>query len=400
MAGVRVAATKGSFGRDTFYAFTTSARHLLKLAFVNHQALNHPDSRPTYQRMISKNRIRKLSEFIAGGGYFPTNILINFTEKCRFDPIPNQAYGAEGTRFGWLHLPSRGCELSCGLSCVPRIFFNISFNIVGVDDAGVPTELAAYPIWLFGVSAFVILCATAEAGYRLQRWLDRPSSGEKSRIGVGQLLGVTLGLMSLLLSFTFSIAVTRHDARRVLVEGEANAIGTAWLRADLAAEPYRTALEQTLRDYVQVRVGFYAAGEDEAKLDAVEQQTAALQRQLTTSQVVRTAASTEYSIALMQAMNDMFDHAPDQKTALAGHVPIGVLTTLSVLLLASALMMGAVLGDLGQRHLLMTLMLLAVLSAVMTLIIDVDRPRLKRTPVNPAATLDLRQTLLAAAEEK
>jgi hypothetical protein len=96
----------------------------------------------------------------------------------------------------------------------------------------------------------------------------------------------------------------------------------------------------------------------------------------------------------------MFDKAPAQKAALAAHVPIPVLTTLSVLLLASALMMGAVLGDLGQRHLLMTLMLLAVLSAVMTLIIDIDRPRQSAVHVNPAAMLDLRQTLLESAEER
>jgi DGQHR domain-containing protein len=107
LGGVRVAATKGYFGKDTFYAFTTSARHLLKIAFVNHQALNHPDSRPAYQRMISKSRLKKISEFIEQGGFFPTNILVNFTESCRFDPIADQAYGAEKTRFGWLHLPKK-----------------------------------------------------------------------------------------------------------------------------------------------------------------------------------------------------------------------------------------------------------------------------------------------------
>jgi len=107
LAGIKVAATKGSFGKQKFYAFTTSARHLLKIAFVNHQALNHPDSRPAYQRMISKSRLKKISEFISGGGYFPTNILVNFTESCKFEPISGQVYGAEGTRFGWLFLPSK-----------------------------------------------------------------------------------------------------------------------------------------------------------------------------------------------------------------------------------------------------------------------------------------------------
>jgi hypothetical protein len=63
-------------------------------------------------------------------------------------------------------------------------------------------------------------------------------------------------------------------------------------------------------------------------------------------------------------------------------------------------MMGAVLGDLGERHVLLSLMMLAVLSATMTLIIDIDRPRQSNVHVNPAAMMDLRQRLLAAAEER
>ena len=63
-------------------------------------------------------------------------------------------------------------------------------------------------------------------------------------------------------------------------------------------------------------------------------------------------------------------------------------------------MMGAVLGDLGERHVLLSLMMLAVLAVTMTLIIDIDRPRQSAVHVNPGAMLDLRQTLLASAEEK
>jgi hypothetical protein len=258
------------------------------------------------------------------------------------------------------------------------------------------------PIPLFAVGTFVILCLVAEGGFRLQGWLDRrraPDPNAKSG-GTAQILGVTLGLMSLLLSFTFSIAVSRHDARRELVLGEANAIGTAWLRTDVTPEPWRTTLEQSLRDYVQVRVAFYEAGDDAARLDAVDRRTQALQAKLwaTTGQVVRGASNTELSASLMEAMNAMFDHAPARKAAMAAHVPIAVLATLSVLLLASVAMMGAVLGDFGRRHVLMTVMLLAMLSATLTLIIDIDRPRQSSVRVNQGPLLDLRQTLLATEE--
>jgi len=39
--------------------------------------------------------------------------------------------------------------------------------------------------------------------------------------------------LALIIGFTFSMAIDRHDNRETLEEGEANAIGTEYLRADL-----------------------------------------------------------------------------------------------------------------------------------------------------------------------
>jgi DNA sulfur modification protein DndB len=107
LADVKVPATKGTLGNHVFYSFVTTPRHLLKVAFVNHQALNHPTGRPTYQRMVSPARIKEIGEFIRKGGYFPTNLLVNFTEKCRFDLLPNKENSHAAIKFGWLHLPHK-----------------------------------------------------------------------------------------------------------------------------------------------------------------------------------------------------------------------------------------------------------------------------------------------------
>jgi DGQHR domain-containing protein len=101
---VRIPATQGVLGKNKFYSFVTTPRRLLKIAYVNHQALNHPDGRPAYQRMISAPRIKDIQRFIEKGGYFPTNILINFTKVCRFDLLPKDNTDPV-TRFGWLYLP-------------------------------------------------------------------------------------------------------------------------------------------------------------------------------------------------------------------------------------------------------------------------------------------------------
>ena len=53
LTNVRLPAIRGRLGGEKYYSFVTTPRQLLKIAFVNHQALNHPDGLPAYQRMIS-----------------------------------------------------------------------------------------------------------------------------------------------------------------------------------------------------------------------------------------------------------------------------------------------------------------------------------------------------------
>lgn len=57
--------------------------------------------------MIAPKRIQEIETFIRNGGYFPTNILVNFTEECQFDLLPNKDNADPHIKFGLLHLPNR-----------------------------------------------------------------------------------------------------------------------------------------------------------------------------------------------------------------------------------------------------------------------------------------------------
>jgi len=107
MPDVKIPAIKGKIGGETFFSFVTTPRDLLRISFINHQAFNHPDGRPAYQRMISSNRIKNIGKFIIGGGYFPTNILINFIDKPTFKPLSNKENTDPNIKFGWLELPKK-----------------------------------------------------------------------------------------------------------------------------------------------------------------------------------------------------------------------------------------------------------------------------------------------------
>jgi DGQHR domain-containing protein len=100
-----VPAIRGKLGGRKFYSFITTPKQLLKIAFVNHRSLNDPDGAPTYQRLVSRSRMSQIGRFIEDGGFFPTNLLINFIRKVRFDVV-NKDKDSD-IAYGHLYLPDK-----------------------------------------------------------------------------------------------------------------------------------------------------------------------------------------------------------------------------------------------------------------------------------------------------
>ena len=110
------------------------------------------------------------------------------------------------------------------------------------------TELNDYQLGpIFLVSLIVILAAT-EVG----RWLGFRAGDQGD--DVLTLQGACLGLLALMIAFTFAMALSRFEGRRDAVLQEANAICTTALRARLLPEPHNTETLKLLREYVQIRL--------------------------------------------------------------------------------------------------------------------------------------------------
>src|SRR5688500_15183798 len=107
-----------------------------------------------------------------------------------------------------------------------------------------------------GVGLLLGLLAAVEAGYWIGR--RRVAAAQDGAPGgggqVGAIQGAMLGLLGLLLGFSFAGAASRFIERQDLIVQEANAIGTAYLRADVIPEPHASELRQGLADYVAHRL--------------------------------------------------------------------------------------------------------------------------------------------------
>lgn len=105
LSNKKIPAIRGKLGGKKFFCFVTTPKQLLKISFVNHRALDDPLGMPTYQRLVEKGRINKIGDFIENGGFFPTNVLVNFNTKVRFD-ISYKDDEAD-IHFGYLYLPDK-----------------------------------------------------------------------------------------------------------------------------------------------------------------------------------------------------------------------------------------------------------------------------------------------------
>jgi len=97
------------------------------------------------------------------------------------------------------------------------------------------------PLTVIALAILAALVVAATIGYRGHVWLLQ-RAGESESESHDYLLSAVLGLLALLLGFTFSLALNRHEDRRNLVVQEANAIATAWLRTQILEPPNKEAM--------------------------------------------------------------------------------------------------------------------------------------------------------------
>jgi hypothetical protein len=176
--------------------------------------------------------------------------------------------------------------------------------------------------WNIVLISAALLIGFAETGfrigYRYHGHVDEPSRGQ-----VTTMEGAVLGLLGLLIGFTFAMTVSRYDLRKQLVLAEANAIGTTYLRAGFLPEPRGSEARDLLRRYVDVRLEFYRAGVDKRRMDVALDRGKQLQGELWTraSAVARDDAHSIPAGLFIQALNETIDLDAKRVAALENHVP-------------------------------------------------------------------------------
>jgi hypothetical protein len=236
--------------------------------------------------------------------------------------------------------------------------------------------------FLPGASEFVVfivlllgLGVLEWAGWRVGQHY-REGADEAARSQVGALHAAVLGMLALLLGFTFSMAADRFDSRRELIVEEANSIDTANLRGDLLPEPARSAFKALLKRYVDIRIEFYKDGNDDSTLRANEAEAERIHAQLWPLAIAEAHREPTPPIALLlDVLNRMIDLHSSRTAALSNHVPAIVIWMVLFVALQAAAITGYAAGFSKRHYRLPVGVTMLLIAAVTLVIIDLDRPR-------------------------
>ncbi len=233
----------------------------------------------------------------------------------------------------------------------------------------------------------VVALLMSEAGYRLGRWWQERTPDEKDG-PTNMIVGALLALLAFLLAITMSMASDRFDTRRGFVLAEANSVGTTYLRAGLLPEPAATEVRNLLREYVPLRIGTNDLAELRAKMARSTEIHAVLWS--ITEGLARDHPGSEMLALFIESLNQTIDlHETRIIAGLYARVPE---TILILLLLGSMLtlwMVGYNAGLTRRRSPLTAVVLIVILGAVITLVIDLDRPRDGFLTVSQQPLIDL-----------
>lgn len=251
--------------------------------------------------------------------------------------------------------------------------------------------LRSMPLWSLIILIIAVIFVSFEIGFQFGK-VKSSQPQHPSHTPINAISAAVLGLLAFMLAFTFSLAASRFEARRMLVLEESNAIGTTYLRANYLPEPQRTEIRKLLRAYVDVRLLATKPEQIEEALKKSDE----LQKQLWAQATIVAEKHPASVMAglFIQSLNDVIDiHAKRVMLGLRSNIPLIIWITLTFLTILSMMSIGYLTGLSGPGSYIVIITLILGFAIVISLIADLDRSREGFIQVNQQSMQDLKENM-------
>ncbi len=170
------------------------------------------------------------------------------------------------------------------------------------------------------------------------------------------------------------MAIDRHDQREIYEEGEANAIGTEFLRADLLPPQVSATTKDLLLQYIDQRILFYSKQSPE-KIIEIRNKTDQLQTALWNEILPALRTQNTATMALVAAgMNDVLNSQGYVQAAWWNRIPYTAWALMAAIAICANLLVGFGARNF-EKNVGLFMIFPFVISVSFFLIADIDSPR-------------------------
>lgn len=254
--------------------------------------------------------------------------------------------------------------------------------------------LDIFPFWAVYLGTVVLLLLMAEIGFRIGIRIQRRDSSAMGQPITNTVVGGMLALLAFLIAFAIGIVINQHTSRRAMVTAEANAVGTAYLRAGFLNEPDLTKSRNLLREYVEIRL---AAASDPAEMEFALMRSEEIHDELwmIVEDNFRQGKDSDIFGLYVESVNEVIDVATLREVAVNLRLPrlVGIMVYAAMLL--SFLLVGVANSADGERDFAAMLLFSLAFVAVFMIIVDLDRPQQGLINVSQTALSDLLEQMTA-----
>lgn len=255
-------------------------------------------------------------------------------------------------------------------------------------------QLSIYSILLI---CLVTQIVSIEVGYRMGD-LRKGKPNKSQMAQVRAIMGASLGLLAFMLAFSFNSAQRHFEARTGAYMLEVSAIDSAYRGSDLIKKEERGVAKELLRKFAKLRVDTRLVVKEndmERAIDMIRESELIHDQLWSLAEVsMEGAGDGEDTGIFAQAVLAMIDaHDARIQYAFFNRIPPIIWLTLFGMAALSMAVMGYQAGLTGTRSSFATWTLALTFAFVMTLITDLDRPRMTFFKMNQDLMIELQSRM-------
>jgi hypothetical protein len=221
----------------------------------------------------------------------------------------------------------------------------------------------------------LILAVAMLAAWRIGRVMGARLRDKKG-VKPSKFDDASMALLGLLIGFSFAMSIAKHDQRRLAVVADSNAIGDFYTCASLLKEPSRTQLQNTIRQYVQLRLDLVRGSLRPSDVEAALAKFGVMHAQMTELVDQALKDGTPIAVPLTNALNAVTSNQVSRLAAYRDRLPGSIVILLYSCAIITALLIGREQGVDSSTDIAGTLCFILLVSLAVYVTLDLNNPEI------------------------